>query len=106
MKAVMLISVLSLSLGVAYAAGDATAGKAVYDRACKTCHGAMGEGNPNIAKAMKVEVADLRSPEVQKMSDDDLKKAVTDGKGKMQPVRSVTGKSVDDVVAFLRTLKK
>jgi len=106
MKAVALISVLSLSLGVAYAAGDATAGKAVYDRACKTCHGATGEANANLAKAMKVEIPDLGSAVVQKVSDDDLKKVVTDGKGKMQPVKSVTGKSVDDVAAFVRTLKK
>ena len=106
MKAALLQSALSLSLGVAYAAGDATAGKAVFDRACKTCHGAMGEGNPAIAKAMKVEVQDLRSQEVQKISDDDLKKVVTDGKGKMQPVKSVTGKSVDDVVAYIHLLKK
>ena len=95
-----------MSLAVAYAAGDATAGKAFFDRACKTCHGAMGDGNPAIAKAMKVELANLGSADVQKMSDDDLKKVVTEGKGKMQPIKSVTGKAVDDVVAYLRTLKK
>ena len=95
-----------LSMGVAFAAGDATAGKAVYDRACKTCHGATGEANPAMAKAMKVDIKDLGSKDVQTMSDDELKKVVTDGRGKMQPVRSVTGKSVDDVVAYVRTLKK
>src|SRR5579872_2871262 len=29
---------------------DAAAGKAVFDAKCKNCHGASGEGNPNIAK--------------------------------------------------------
>ena len=106
MKFVFAICALSMSLGVAYAAGDATAGKAVYDSKCKSCHGAMGEGNPVLAKAMKVEFQNLGSPEVQKMSDEDLKKIITDGAGKMRPVPSVTGKSLDDVVAYLRTLKK
>jgi mono/diheme cytochrome c family protein len=89
-----------------YAAGNATDGKAVYDRACKNCHGPTGEANPAIVKMMKVEIKNLGSSDVQNMSDDDLKKIVTGGKGKMPPVRSVTGKSVDDVVAYLRTLKK
>ena len=102
-----MIAVSLALLGVsAYAAGDATAGKAVYDRACKACHGATGTANPGMAKAMGVEIKDLGSSEVQSMSDDDLKKVITAGKGKMKPVGSVTGKSVDDVVAFVKTLKK
>jgi len=48
----------------------------------------------------------LKSPDVQAMSDADLAKIVTAGKGKMKPVSSVSGASVDDVVAYLRTLKK
>jgi cytochrome c5 len=97
--------ILAISAGAVYAAGDAAAGKAVYDRACKNCHGAKGEGNPTMAKMMKVEMKSLASADVQKQSDEDLKEIVTKGKGKMHPVASVTGKSVDDVVAFVRTLK-
>ena len=52
---------------------------------------------------MKVEMQDLKSAEVQKMSADDIKKIVTDGKGKMKPVKTVT--NVDDVVAYVKTLK-
>ncbi|HTX34134.1 MAG TPA: cytochrome c [Bryobacteraceae bacterium] len=105
-KFVVGIAVLTFGSAVALAAGNATEGKAVYDRSCKNCHGATGEANPAIAKMMKVEIANLGSPEVQKMSDADLAKIITTGKGKMQPIRSVTGKSVDDVVAYIRTLKK
>ncbi len=90
----------------AYAAGNATDGKAVYDRACKNCHGATGEANPSISKMMKVEIRNLGSADVQKMSDDELKKIVTTGKGKMPAIHTVTGQSVDDVVAYVRTLKK
>jgi mono/diheme cytochrome c family protein len=99
------VIILAVSIGAAYAAGDATAGKEVYDRACKNCHGAKGEGNASIAKMMKVEMKNLASPEVQKKSDEDLKEVVTKGKGKMHAIPSVTGKSLDDVVAYVRTLK-
>lgn len=82
-----------------------TEGKVVYDKSCKSCHGAEGQGNPGIAKMMKVEMKALGSKEVQAKSDDDLKKVVAQGSGKMKPVTSVSGKQVDDVVAFIRTLK-
>jgi mono/diheme cytochrome c family protein len=107
MKSIVSVLALTLSIGtMAFAAGDATAGKAVYDRACKSCHGAAGVANPSVAKMMKVEINDLGSSDVQAQSDDDLKKVVTDGKGKMHPIKTVTGKSVDDVVAYIRTFKK
>jgi cytochrome c5 len=106
MKLGTIVLTLAFSLGSAFAAGDATAGKAVYDKACKACHGATGTANPGMAKAMNVEIKDLGSSAVQAMSDADLKKIVADGKGKMRPISSVTGKSVDDVIAFVRTLKK
>ena len=100
------VVVVVLSLSAAYAAGDANEGKAVFTQHCQNCHGATGEGNPKLAKMMNVNIPNLGSAEVQAMSDDDLKKIVTGGKGKMPPVRSVTGKSVDDVVAYVRTFKK
>jgi len=91
---------------LAMAAGDATAGKAAYDKACKSCHGADGTPNPGIAKSMKVTMAHLGDASVQGMSDDELKAVITNGKGKMKPIKSVTGKAADDVVAYMRSLKK
>ena len=35
-----------------------------------------------------------------------MKKIVTAGQGKMKPIKSVSGKAADDVVAYMRTLKK
>ena len=103
---VMMTLVLTVSAGIAVAAGDPAAGKAVFDKTCKTCHGATGVANPNIAKMMKVDIKDLGSPEIQKMSDADFKTTITEGKGKMKPVKSVAGKDMDNVVAYVRTLKK
>ena len=39
-------------------------------------------------------------------SEADIKTAITEGKGKMKPVSAVTGSSVDNVVAYVRSLKK
>jgi mono/diheme cytochrome c family protein len=86
-------------------AADTAAGKAAYDKSCKSCHGADGTANPSMAKMMKVEMRSLQSADVQAMSDDDLKKVITDGKGKMkaQPAASA---SAADIVAYIRTWKK
>ena len=106
MKASILMTLLlTVSTGLALAAGDSAAGKAVYDKACKTCHGATGVANPAIAKMMKVDIKDLGSAEVQKMSDADLKTIITDGKGKMKPIKTVAGKDLDNVIAYVRSLK-
>lgn len=103
--------ILALALTLAMAAvpawaADAAAGKTVYTSKCQVCHAADGAGNPNIGKAMGVTLKPLGGAEVQGMSDDDLKKVITTGKGKMKPVSSVSGGDVDNVIAYIRTLKK
>ena len=103
-QTVLAILVSALSASLALAAGDAAAGKAIYDKACKSCHGAAGAPNPTIAKMVKVEMRDLSSAEVQKLSDDDMKKIITEGQGKMKPGKAVT--DVAAVIAYVRSLKK
>jgi mono/diheme cytochrome c family protein len=100
---------IALSLAAAAAAlqaADAKAGEAVYAKSCKSCHGADGTANPAIAKMFKVDMRDLKSADVQAASDEDLKKIIADGKGKMKPVGSVSGAAADNVVAYVRSLKK
>jgi mono/diheme cytochrome c family protein len=99
------IAFFAFSVGLACAA-NAQAGKAVYDRACKNCHGAEGQGNPNIAKMMKVEMKPLSSPDVQGLSDQQIQEVIEKGKGKMPPVHSVNATQAADVVAYIRTFKK
>jgi mono/diheme cytochrome c family protein len=95
-----------LAAGTSAWAADAAAGKAVYDTKCKTCHAADGMGNAGLAKALGVTFKPLSGDDIQKMSDADLKKVITAGSGKMKPVAGLMPAQVDDVVAFVRTLKK
>ncbi len=82
-------------------AASATAGHAVYNAKCKMCHAADGSGNLPKAKANP-----LGGAAVQAKSDAQLKSAVTAGTGTMKPVAGVAGADLDNVIAFIRTLKK
>ena len=87
-------------------AADSAAGKTTYDGKCKTCHLADGSGNPGMGKAFGVTIKPLGGAEVQAMSDADIKKVITAGMGKMKPISGVMGADADNVVAYIRTLKK
>jgi mono/diheme cytochrome c family protein len=104
-RAMAALTGLVFSAVVATAA-DAAAGKAAYDKACRSCHGADGTPNPKIAAMMKVEMRHLGSKEVQGLSDAEHKKIIAEGKGKMKPVKTVTGAAADDLVTYIRTLKQ
>ena len=105
MKAHIFGCAVLLGVSMVPAIAGPTEGKDVYGSKCKSCHGESGQGNPAIAKMMKVDLRPLASKEVQAASDDDLKKIITQGKGKMKAVAGLSAKQVDDVVAFVRTLK-
>jgi mono/diheme cytochrome c family protein len=106
MRMYLTMFTLALTAAVGMYAADAKAGKAVYDTSCKSCHGPDGTPNPAVAKMMKAEMKDLKSPEVQSLSDADIATIVTKGKGKMKAITAVTGKSAEDVAAYVHSLKK
>ncbi|HEY3132846.1 MAG TPA: cytochrome c [Acidobacteriota bacterium] len=103
--AVMGLALFTPTLTV-QAGGDAKAGKTVYEKKCKICHGATGEGNPAMAKVMKVEIKNLGTKEIQDKKDEEWKKAITDGTGKMKPIKELSPTEIANVIAYSRTLKK
>lgn len=89
--------------GLAFA--GAPEGKDVFTAKCQPCHGPNGEGKPAIAKMYQVEMHPLASKEIQAKTDADFKKTITGGHGKMKPVSGISDKQIEDVIAFVRTLK-
>ena len=83
----------------------ADAGKAVYEKSCQACHGLNGQGNPTIAKALNVAMPALSSPEVQSQSDAEIRRTLSQGKGKMKAV-NLTKEQVPDLIAYLRSLPR
>ena len=75
----------------------------VYLDKCAVCHAKDGSGNT--AKGRKVKAKDLRSAEVQKMSDKDLTDAIASGKGKdMDGFKDELGMPmVNDLEKYVRT---
>ncbi len=107
MKLPIALCLLALgTAGTTCAAADAKAGKDVYDRSCRVCHGDQGQGNPAVAKAMKAAILDLRSKAVQDKTDAALSSVVEKGAGKMRPVAGLSKSQVEDVVAYVRALAK
>jgi mono/diheme cytochrome c family protein len=101
---ILLPALLIPLLMIAAGKGDAAKGKTLFNH-CSICHGATGDGNEAIAKAYGVKMPQLGSKEVQSLDDAALKKIVVEGKGKMQAVK-LSDAEMDDVLAFVRTLKK
>ena len=103
---ILMFSVMLSFSGQAFADGDATAGKAVFDAKCKMCHGADGKGNAAIAKKMNLTFPDITAKDTQSKSDDVLKKRVTEGGKQMKPVKGLTDEQVTNVIAYVRSMAK
>ena len=101
-------------------AGDAEAGKAVYTVNCVACHGATGKGDGVVGVALKPPPRDLSSGEFQfdtdgdgqTGTDADLRNVITKGgmafggSPLMAPWPTLSEADVENIIAFLRTLRQ
>jgi mono/diheme cytochrome c family protein len=78
----------------------------VYTKKCASCHGKEGEGNPTMAKMLKADIRPLSANEVQSKSDDQLRKDIVEGTGKMKAVTGLADADVANLVAYVRSLAK
>jgi cytochrome c6 len=93
-----------LAMMLAPLAAFAADGAAVYKAKCASCHGPDGKGETAIGKSMKLR--SLAAADVQKTSDADLTKIISDGKGKMPAYKGkLSADEIKALVAFIRTLK-
>jgi mono/diheme cytochrome c family protein len=80
-------------------------GQALFKAKCAMCHGADAAGKTPMGQ--KLQIKDLRAPEIQKQSDAELSQAIAKGKGKMPPQESrLTKDQLAAVVAYIRGLGK
>ena len=80
-------------------------GADTYKSKCQMCHAADGSGNTPTGKSTKVNP--FNSPDVVKMSDDDLIAVTKKGKNKMPAYAGkLSDAQITDVVAYIRTLQK
>ncbi len=102
MKRTSLMIAMALAASLCFAAEDAAA---IYKRQCASCHGPDGAGQTGAGKALKVR--DLRAPEIQGQSDEQLFNAIAKGKGKMPGYGQKLGEAnVHALVKYIRTLGK
>lgn len=99
-RTVIALVILALAASPIFAAD----GAAIFKAKCAACHGADGKGDTPVGKTLKV--ASLGGADVQKLTDAELEKAISDGKGKMPSFKTkLTADELKAVVGFLRTLK-
>jgi cytochrome c6 len=102
---VVALAAVMASILVAGPSAHAQNAAATYKAKCAGCHGADGKASTGAGKALGAH--DFASDEVTKMSDADLIKAVTDGKGKMPAYgKSLKESEIKDLVAYVRELGK
>jgi mono/diheme cytochrome c family protein len=102
-------------------AADAAAGKAKFDIFCASCHGATGAGDGPVAAAANPPPRNFQKGEFKfdtnkdgkPGTDADLKDVISNGAGKyggnqlMAPWGgTLSGADLDNVVAYVRSLKK
>lgn len=102
--------VVTLMMSVSVLSAD-NSGSEIYALMCASCHGKDGAGKTPAGQRLNLQ--DLRSPAVQKLSDTELYNAIATGtstKSKEYPhaflSRGLTKAEIRSVVAFVRTLKK
>ncbi|MGA2813196.1 MAG: cytochrome c [Candidatus Acidiferrum sp.] len=80
-------------------------GGKLFSSNCVLCHAADGSGSSPTGKALKAK--DLKSDEVQKVSDTDITAVITNGKGKMPAFgKKLKAEDIQALVVYVRSLAK
>jgi cytochrome c6 len=97
----MFLTMLGLSAIPVFSQSDA---EALYKAKCQACHGPDGKGDSAVGK--KLGVKDFHSPEVAKMSDDELFDITKKGKDKMPSYdKKLTDDQITSLIKYVRSLK-
>jgi mono/diheme cytochrome c family protein len=119
-RSILAFALTLLVAPAAFAAGDAAAGKKNFDTLCFTCHGPLGAGdgpagaalNPPPRNFQKGDFKFDANKDGKAGEDADLHLVIKNGAGAyggnpaMAPWGHLGDKDIDDLVAYIRTLKK
>lgn len=95
------VAFLAIS-GTAYA-DSPPAGQQLFESKCASCHGKDGAGQTPMGK--KLGLKNLKSPEVQAMTDAQMLEITKKGKGKMPAYEGkLTDAQIRDVISYIRSL--
>ena len=106
---VLSAALLVLSAGASQAAHGANpdAGKTVYERNCRACHGPSGAGDGPAARALRPAPTAFNTASYwSRAKDADVKSAIRKGRPgtSMMAFESLNDEQLGDIVAYLRTL--
>ena len=99
------LMIFALTLVFSSACAFASPGADTFKARCAPCHGATGKGDTKMGQHLKLR--DLSSADVQKQTEDELEAIIAKGKGKMPAYGAkLTREQIEDLVKFIRSLKK
>jgi mono/diheme cytochrome c family protein len=96
------LAVLSVGSPILAAQQKSSSGAAAFKTNCAACHGPDGSSDTPTGKSMNA--PDLRSPEVQKLSDTEIATVISDGKNAMPPFKNLSKDQVTSLVKYIRGL--
>ena len=109
MRRQLLTAALGFGLAVGWTtgtfAGEASAGKAIYEKSCVGCHGKDGKGNPGMAKVLGEKGLNVIGKETMQKPDEQLLKIIAEGSGKM-PASKLSKDEQKHALNYLRSLAK
>ena len=119
-RILFLTAAIAIFVPATASAGDAAAGKTIFDINCTTCHGMLGKGDGVLSAALNPQPRDLSSGEFKFDTDGDgkagtdvdLKNVITQGamafggSPLMAPWPALADSDIANVIAYIRTLSK
>ena len=117
-RILFLTAAIAIFVPAAASAGDAAAGKTIFDINCTTCHGMLGKGDGVLSAALNPKPRDLSGGtfkfdtdgDGKPGTDDDLKNVITQGamafggSPLMAPWPAFGDADVANIIAYIRKL--